>query len=114
MATNCPVCGNKLGIFKVKIKDGAVCGPCANRLPQVYYNIKEKLDIGQIKAIVRAADEYDDSRPDMIQQALLKFMKANPKSEDKFEEVRRYRELADDGIITEDEFEAKKKELLGL
>ena len=31
---------------------------------------------------------------------------------DKFDEIRKYKELLDDGIITQEEFETKKKELL--
>ena len=34
--------------------------------------------------------------------------------EDKFEEFRRYKEVFDDGIISEDEFNQKKKQLLGI
>ncbi|WP_435583671.1 SHOCT domain-containing protein [Lactobacillus crispatus] len=30
------------------------------------------------------------------------------------DQLRKYKKLADDGIITQDEFEAKKKQLLGL
>lgn len=30
------------------------------------------------------------------------------------DEIRKYKELLDDGIIIQDEFEAKKKQLLGL
>ncbi len=33
---------------------------------------------------------------------------------DSADEIRKYKELCDDGIITEEEFEAKKKQLLGL
>ena len=33
---------------------------------------------------------------------------------DKTQEIRNYKKLLDDGIITEEEFEAKKKQLLGL
>ena len=33
---------------------------------------------------------------------------------DKFDEVKKYKELLDSGIISEAEFEAKRKELLGL
>lgn len=32
---------------------------------------------------------------------------------DKFEELRKYKELLDEGVITQDEFERKKEELLG-
>ena len=31
-----------------------------------------------------------------------------------FEEIRRYKELFDEGIISEDEFNQKKKQLLGI
>ena len=37
-----------------------------------------------------------------------------PAPADDAEEIRRYRTLADEGIITEEEFEAKKRQLLGL
>ena len=33
---------------------------------------------------------------------------------DPVDELRKYKELLDDGIITESEFEAKKKQILGL
>nr|WP_212116877.1 SHOCT domain-containing protein [Niallia circulans] len=33
---------------------------------------------------------------------------------DAVNEIRKFKELLDDGIITEDEFEDKKKQLLGL
>ena len=33
---------------------------------------------------------------------------------DKFEEIRKYKQLLDENIISEEEFEAKKKELLKL
>ena len=33
---------------------------------------------------------------------------------DKTNEIRNYKRLLDDGIITEEEFQAKKKQLLGL
>lgn len=35
-------------------------------------------------------------------------------SDDKFEEIRKFKMLLEDGIISEEEFEAKKKQLLGL
>ena len=34
------------------------------------------------------------------------------KKMDKFDEIRKYKELLDQGIITQDEFEEKKRELL--
>lgn len=35
-------------------------------------------------------------------------------SEDKFDEIRKYKALLDDGIISQEDFENKKKELLKL
>ncbi len=40
--------------------------------------------------------------------------KSNNKSVDAVEEIKRYKELLDSGVITETEFEAKKKQLLGI
>lgn len=37
-----------------------------------------------------------------------------PKQTDQFDEIRKYKQLLDEGIISDDEFNAKKKELLGL
>lgn len=48
--------------------------------------------------------EIPNEEPKAIEQ------KANPI--DKFEEIKKYKELLDDGIITQEEFDAKKKELL--
>ncbi len=36
------------------------------------------------------------------------------KKDDKFDEVKKYKELLENGVITQEEFDAKKKELLGL
>ena len=33
---------------------------------------------------------------------------------DPIEEIRKYKSLLDDGIITQEEFDAKKKQLLGI
>ena len=40
--------------------------------------------------------------------------KAATKKTDPTEEIRKYAKLRDDGLITEEEYQAKKKELLGL
>lgn len=120
MTYYCAICGNRINLFKVKIKDGFICGPCGNRLPQKYYNIKEDLDGEQLKMIVKWGEDYDNSRPDMIQQALIKYQetvsKKNSKEreDDEFAQVRHYKQLYDDGIITEEEYECKRKEILKL
>ena len=37
-----------------------------------------------------------------------------PKSDSTADEIRKFKELLDDGIITQEEFNVKKKQLLGL
>lgn len=49
-----------------------------------------------------------------FQQKLLQPTSATIKTTDPADEIRKFKKLADDGIITQDEFEAKKKQLLGL
>lgn len=41
-------------------------------------------------------------------------VKIEDKKKDELDEIRRYKELMDDGVITREEFNLKKKELLGL
>ena len=74
--------------------------------------------------IIKLADDKNDK--DNIENALLtdqdkkcdeilensKIQKTDRQS-DKFEEIKKYKELLDMGIITQEEFDAKKKELLG-
>lgn len=58
--------------------------------------------------------------PDMARQArdaLIEAMGAkieNSTTASNVDEIRKYKELLDDGVITQDEFDAKKKQLLGL
>ena len=57
---------------------------------------------------------------DAIYKYVLDYLKnksagtANGNVIDPADEIRKYKSLADDGIITQEEFEAKKKKLLGL
>lgn len=64
--------------------------------------IKEAQDIiSKLQLITNESTSNDDTN-------------LNSSSFDKFEEIRKYKSLFDDGIISEDEFKAKKAELLGL
>lgn len=59
---------------------------------------------------------YTAALAEKIRQALVAY-KANPtehKPLDTVNELKRYKELLDSGIITQEEFEAKKKQLLAL
>ena len=43
MAYICEACGKPIKLFKIKIKDGYICGPCQNRLSPNQYAVKEQL-----------------------------------------------------------------------
>ena len=56
--------------------------------------------------IVLCGQNKEDVKDEMTSQR-------KAKAPDKFEEIKKYKELLDSGIITQEEFDAKKKELLG-
>ncbi len=114
MRAICANCGCKINFFKIKIKDGYICGPCQNMLPMNAINRKEEMTGEEIREAIRKGRELDESRPDLIEQAVMSATKNKKESDDKFEEVRKYKKLYEDGIITEEEYEAKRKELLDL
>lgn len=115
MSEICAACGKKIRLFKIKIKDGFICGVCQDKLPLNDYMKKEDYDGEQIREIIRLGEERDNAKPDMLQAAIMKVSALqNSKKSDKFEEIRKYRQLCDDGVISEEEFKKKKKELLEL
>lgn len=115
MSEICAACGKPIRLFKIKIKDGFICGVCQDKLPLNDYKKKEEYNGEQIREIIRLGEERDNAKPDLIQAALMRVnVNQKKKEDDKFEEVRKYRQLCDEGVITEEEFEKKKKELLGL
>lgn len=116
MSEICAACGKKIHLFKIKIKDGFICGVCQDKLPLNDYMKKEEYDGEQIREIIRLGEERDNAKPDLLQAAIIK-ANANIKNKndpDKFDEISKYKKLLDEGIITEEEYEKKKKELLGL
>ena len=111
MSRICAVCGKKIPLFKIKIKDGYICGPCQNRMPLNDIMRKEELTGEEVRRIIEEGEKRDNAKPDLFQQAMQKMQKSD---DDKFEQVRKYRELYEEGIITEEEYERKRKELLDL
>ena len=64
----------------------------------------------------KGVNAYAVEVAEKIRKALEAY-KMNPtesKSVDSIEELKRYKELLDTGVITQEEFDAKKKQLLGL
>lgn len=115
MATFCSVCGNKIRFMKVRIKDGFICGPCQNKLPLKDYNNKDNYTGEEIKEIIRLGEERDNAKPDLFQAAILKVTGAQSNKEmSQFDQVREYKKLLDEGLISEEEYEKKKREILDL
>lgn len=115
MPTICAACGNRIRFLKIRIKDGYICGVCQDKLPLNDYAKKETYTGEEIREIIRRGEERDNAKPDLFQSAVSKLGRGQEKSSDpRFDEVREYKKLLDEGVITEEEFERKKREILGL
>ena len=110
MTKICAVCGKKIPLFKIKIKDGFIFGPCKNSSPLADYQRKDQLTGEEVRRIIEEGEKRDNAKPDLFQQAMAHFQK----DDDEFEQIRKYKELYEEGIITEEEYERKRKELLKL
>lgn len=79
------------------------------------------LVVGVVSIILMKSQKKENDDTEMCQndnciisQERVKLSEDNQKLKiDKFEEIKRYKELLDMGIITQEEFEGKKKDLLG-
>lgn len=83
-----------------------------DRYVELYYT-----DNGQthkLKLSVTAYPLLEKWYPDKEYDYVLSHSQVEAKETDKFAEVKKYKELLDAGIISESEFETKKKELLNL
>lgn len=84
----------------------------------------EKTDAESIFELTSVADKGEEEELDKKLKPKFEFPKFMKKAKDAEEEtltstsipdeIRKYKELFDEGIITEEEFSAKKKQLLGL
>lgn len=110
---------------------GAVVGASTRSYKSVCEELKIKITVKDYKEPAfyipfiisetnKSTSEYK-SKMKMAQNTLSKLQliinaahQEPAKSSSKFEEIRKYKDLLDEGIITQEEFENKKKELLGL
>lgn len=83
-----------------------------DRYVELYYS--ENGQTNKLKLSVTAYPLLEKWYPDKEYEYVLSHAQTEDKKDDKFEEVKKYKDLLDSGIITEAEFEAKKKELLNL
>ncbi len=104
---------------------GAVIGSQHNR-GQIYSNTvhfderfvelfyKKDNNTYKLKLSVTAYPLLEKWFPDKEYEFVLSQQQQGNVNTDRFEEVKKYKELLDNGIISNEEFETKKKELLGL
>ena len=124
MATNCIGCGKPIGgvfgAYSVKLLYGEVCLTCNKKLkvvPSYQY-----LTPVQIKDIINhKVDPRDVQAPNFfVQPGQTADPGASHQTTDAHakhsapEEIRKYKQLYDEGIITREEFEAVKKKLMGV
>ena len=64
--------------------------------------------------MTRGQNKEIDKKNENKQPEKLEEIKTQQNENDKFDEIKKYKELLDTGIITEEQFETKKKQLLGL
>ena len=108
---SCAVCSRKIGLFKTKIKDGYICGGCLGKIPASVYEKKEDYTGSQIAEITSGFEARVDTYANGHYGS-----KPAPKAdeEDPFVLIKKYKELLDAGVITQEEFNRKKSELIKL
>lgn len=81
----------------------------SKKIKQKVENIKKILEEKIEKDVIKEKEEKTKTT-----QEVEKALEVKKNDESKFEEIRKYKQLLDEGIITEEEFQTKKKELLNL
>lgn len=117
MAEMCAMCGRKIHLLKTRVKDGFICGGCLDRLSPNLYAQKDELTGPELEEITRKKEAIADARkytPVPVPVSVPFNVPKGPSSDDKFGEIEKWKELLDKGIITEEEFQRKKKEILDL
>ena len=110
-----PKFGFDLPILKItqfsKRSDGFIIYSGSNS-----YSVGSK-DTSKIVSIINLMDQAFDEQEQNVTQKSQSIKKSNSKASsqtDPYEEIKKLKELFDMGIITEDEFKAKKKKLLDI
>ncbi|MBQ3825506.1 MAG: SHOCT domain-containing protein [Spirochaetaceae bacterium] len=85
--------------FRVYLKNGTIALCSAQRIKDDLYIVISKVNIGAAPDVSAISSDSISSQDATTTEA---------------DELRKWKALLDDGIITQDEFNAKKKQLLGL
>lgn len=82
------------------------------RFVELYY--EENGSTQKMKMSITAYSLLEKWIPEKEYDFVLSNVSSNEPETDKFEEIKKYKSLLDEGIISQEEFENKKKELLGV
>lgn len=81
----------------------------------VIKNLMNAVDVKECVEALKAGKEYNPVKPAAeTQTVFVKYEQPQTSSVDVPNELRKYKQLLDDGIITQEEYDVKKKQLLGL
>jgi len=113
MGKNCLGCGKALGgivgAYSVRLLYGEVCLTCNKKLGSIPNN--QFLTPTQIKDIIGGRVNKEDVK---VSSNFASPGDDVPSKQSPAEEIRQYKGLLDDGIITQEEFDAVKKRLLNI
>jgi len=113
MGSTCLGCGKTiggvLGAYGKKLLYGEVCLTCYKKLSTIPNN--QFLTPTQIKDVISGRVEKEDVKASSV---FVDPGESSTKHTSTVEEIREYKELLDEGIITQEEFDAVKKRLMNI
>ena len=102
MSGTCKVCGGPIRLRGTTIKDGSICVTCRGSLPLNVYSRKEEYTGNQIRQLFEELGVWKE-KPS---RGLF------GRRDDKAEELREYKRMLDEGLITQEDYDHKKAEVL--
>ena len=102
MSRTCKVCGGPIRLRGTTIKDGSICVTCRGSLPLNVYSRKEEYTGDQIRQLFEELGVWKEKPSKGV------FGRKN----DRPEELREYKRMLDEGLITQEDYDRKKAEVL--
>lgn len=109
----CGICKEETKAISYKTKDGLICSICMEHLPMKLFNKTQDYTCEDLANIAKSYDLPDNFRRASYGEP-RKATEKPVQTPDPFVLMEKYKDLLDKGIITQEEFNLKKKELLGL
>ena len=102
MSGTCKVCGGPIKLRGTTIKDGSICVTCRGSLPLNVYSRKEEYTGNQIRQLFEELGVWKE-KPS---KGLF------GRKDDRTGELRAYKRMLDEGLITQEDYDRKKAEVL--